>query len=326
MPRLLSKLSLATAAFSLAVTAASAAEQWVLPSAYPPSNYHVENLSQFAEEVNKASGGELTITVHPNASLFKAPDIKRAVQTGQAQAGEVLLSLHENENPLFGIDVVPFLATSLDQSKKLWAASRDEIGEALAKQGVTLLYSTPWPAQGIFVKKELTSVDDLRGTKWRAYNAGTSRIAQLVGAQPVTVQSADLPQALATGTIDALMTSSATGVDSKIWESLDRYYDTQAWIPRNVVFVNTDSFEALDPAVQEAVKTAAQAAEIRGLDLAAEKTKAYLDQMTQNGMKVEKPSPTLQEGLAKVGDQLLQDWLAKAGDNGKSVVDAYRAM
>lgn len=326
MHRLLSKLSLATAAFSLAVTAASAADQWVLPSAYPPSNYHVENLSQFAEEVNKASGGELTITVHPNASLFKAPDIKRAVQTGQAQAGEVLLSLHENENPLFGIDVVPFLATSLDQSKKLWAASRDEIGQALAKQGVTLLYSTPWPAQGIFVKKELASVEDLRGSKWRAYNAGTSRIAQLVGAQPVTVQSADLPQALATGTIDALMTSSATGVDSKIWESLDRYYDTQAWIPRNVVFVNTASFEALDPAVQAAVKTAAQAAETRGWELAAEKTKSYLDQMTQNGMKVEKPSPLLQEGLTKVGDQLLQDWLAKAGDNGKAVVDAYRAM
>ncbi|WP_312795763.1 TRAP transporter substrate-binding protein [Tianweitania sp.] len=326
MHRLLSKLSFATAAFSLAVTAASAADQWVLPSAYPPSNYHVENLSQFAEEVNKASGGELTITVHPNASLFKAPDIKRAVQTGQAQAGEVLLSLHENENPLFGIDVVPFLATSLDQSKKLWTASRDKIGQALAKQGVTLLYSTPWPAQGIFVKKELTSVEDLRGTKWRAYNAGTSRIAQLVGAQPVTVQSADLPQALATGTIDALMTSSATGVDSKIWESLDRYYDTQAWIPRNVVFVNTASFEALDPAVQEAVKTAAQAAETRGWELAAEKTKSYLDQMTQNGMKVEKPSPTLQDGLTKVGDQLLADWLAKAGDDGKAVVDAYRAM
>lgn len=325
MKRLARRFAFTAALLAVAPPAASAAEQWVLPSAYPPANYHVENLTAFAADVKEATKGELLITVHPNASLFKAPDIKRAVQTGQAQAGEVLLSLHENESPVFGVDVVPFLATSLDQSKKLWEASRASVAELLAAQGVTLLYATPWPPQGLFTKKELTSVEDLGGAKWRAYNAGTSRIAQLVGAQPVTVQSADLPQALATGTIDALMTSSATGVDSKIWESMTYYYDTQAWIPKNVVFVNTAAFEALEPAVQDAVKTAATAAELRGWQLAASKTQSYMDQMTQNGMKVETPSPVLKEGLTKIGDQLLGDWLAKAGDAGKSVVEAYRA-
>jgi len=317
---------LTAAAFIAGAGAALAQTAWVLPSAYPPANYHVENLMQFAKEVETASNGALKITVHPNASLFKAPDIKRAVQTGQAQAGEVLISLHENENPVFGIDVVPFLATSFDQSKKLWEASRPAVEKALDAQGVKLLYAVPWPPQGIFTKKDVSSVADLKGLKWRAYNVGTSRIADLVGAQPVTVQAAELPQALATGVVDGLMTSSATGVDSKIWESLTHYYDTQAWIPKNVVFVNKAAFEALDPAVQKAVTDAAAAAETRGWSLGAEKTAAYMDTLKQNGMQVLEPSADLKAGLADVGVKLTEDWSKKAGADGAAILDAYKKM
>ncbi|WP_376776026.1 TRAP transporter substrate-binding protein [Rhizobium populisoli] len=306
--------------------AALAQTAWVLPSAYPPANYHVENLMQFAKEAETASGGKLKITVHPNASLFKAPDIKRAVQTGQAQAGEVLISLHENENPVFGIDVVPFLATSFEQSKKLYTASKPAIEKALDAQGLKLLYATPWPPQGIFTKKDVNSVADLKGLKWRAYNVGTSRIAELVSAQPVTVQAAELPQALATGVVDGLMTSSATGVDSKIWESLTHYYDTQAWIPKNVVFVNKAVFAALDPAAQKAVSDAAAAAETRGWSLGVEKTEAYMDTLKKNGMKVLEPSADLKKGLSDVGAKLTEDWSKKAGADGAAILDAYKKM
>lgn len=321
---ILSRLSVAAAALLVSGAGALAQTQWVLPSAYPPANFHVENLTQFAAEVDKATSGQLKITVHPNASLFKAPDIKRAVQTGQAQAGEVLISLHENENPIFGVDVVPFLATSFEQSKKLYDAQKPAIESAFDAQGLKLLYATPWPPQGIFTKKELNSVADLAGSKWRAYNVGTARIAELVKAQPVTIQSAELPQALATGVVDALMTSSATGVDSKIWESLTHYYDTQAWIPKNVTFVNKAAFDALPAETQKAVLDAAATAETRGWQLAAEKTKSYMDQMTQNGMTVVAPGEELKKGLAEVGATLEKEWLAKAGDAGKTVVDTYR--
>lgn len=329
MKRLLSSLvrsGLAGAAVVVAAGSALAQTAWVLPSAYPPANYHVQNLSQFASDVDAASKGALKITIHPNASLFKAPDIKRAVQTGQAQAGEVLISLHENENAVFGIDVVPFLATSFDQSKKLWAASRPAIEKALDAQGLKLLYTTPWPPQGIFTKKDVNSVADLKGLKWRAYNVGTSRIAEIVGAQPVTVQAAELPQALATGVVNGLMTSSATGVDSKIWESLTHYYDTQAWIPKNVVFVNKAAFAALDPAVQKAVTDAAAAAETRGWGLGAEKTAAYMETLKKNGMQVVEPSADLKKGLGEVGAKLTEDWLKKAGADGAAILDAYKKM
>lgn len=320
----IARFGLAAAALAMSGVAALAQTQWVLPSAYPPANFHTENLMQFAADVDKATNGQLKITVHPGASLFKAPDIKRAVQTGQAQAGEVLMSLHENENPVFGIDVIPFLATSFEQSKKLWDASKPTVEKALDGQGLKLLYTTPWPPQGIFTKKELNTVADLKGLKWRAYNVGTSRIAELVGAQPVTIQSAELPQALATGVVDGLMTSSATGVDSKIWETLTHYYDTQAWIPKNVVFVSKAAYDALDDAGKKALTDAAAAAETRGWALAAEKTNSYKETLVKNGMKVVEPSEALKTGLAEIGAKLTDDWAAKAGDEGKAVLDAYR--
>jgi TRAP-type C4-dicarboxylate transport system substrate-binding protein len=320
------RLGLAAAGLLALASPSLAATQWVLPSAYPPANYHVENLNQFAKDVDEATKGELKITVHPSASLFKAPEIKRAVQTGQAQVGEVLLSLHENENPVYGLDVVPFLATSFEQSQKLWAASKPTIEKALDGQGLKLLYATPWPPQGIYTKKDLNSVADMKGLKWRAYNVGTSRIAELVGAQPVTIQAAELPQALATGVVDGLMTSSATGVDSKIWESLTHYYDTQAWLPKNVIFVNKKAFDALDPAAQKAVTDAAAAAETRGWKLAAEKTAAYMATLAKNGMTVAPPSAELKKGLGEIGDKLTQDWLTKAGADGQAIVDAYKKM
>jgi TRAP-type C4-dicarboxylate transport system substrate-binding protein len=219
----LSVLTALTAAVAFA-GAANAQTKWNLPAAYPADNFHSENLAAFAKDVAAGSGGKLEITVHPNASLFKAPEIKRAVQTGQAQAGEVLISLHENEDPVFGVDVVPFLATSFADAKKLWAASRPQIEKKLASQGLVVLFAVPWPPQGIYAKKDLNTIDDMKGLRWRAYNAGTSRIAEIVGAQPVTIQAAELPQALATGTVNAFMTSGATGYDSKAWETMTHFY------------------------------------------------------------------------------------------------------
>src|ERR1700712_2481139 len=300
----------AIAGFVAALAAPAMAQtKWNLPAAYPADNPHSVNLLAFAKDVGDATGGKLQITVHAAASLFKAPEIKRAVATGQAQAGEVLISLHENEDPLFGIDVVPFLATSYPASRKLWVASKPAIEKKLASQGLLLLFAVPWGPQGIYAKKDLNTMEDMKGLKWRAYNVGTSRIAELVGAQPITIQAAELPQALATGVVNAFMSSGATGYDSKVWESLTYFYDTQAWIPKNVTFVNKGAFDALDKPTQEAFLKAAAAAEDRGWKLWQDKTQWYHDEIAKKGMKVLKPSPALLTGFKKIGDQLTADWL-----------------
>ena len=308
----------------MAVQPVSAQTKWNLPAAYPPDNPHSENLTLFAKDVAAATDNKLQITVHAGASLFKAPEIKRAVQTGQAQIGEVLLSLHENEDPIYGVDVIPFLATSYPESMKLWQASRSAIEKKLASQGLMLLFAVPWAPQGIYAKKDLNSVDDMKGLKWRAYNVGTARIGELIGAQVVTVQAAELPQALATGVVNSFITSAATGYDSKAWESMTHFYDTQAWIPKNVTFVNKAAFDALDKPMQEVLLKAAATAETRGWKMWQDKAGWYLDELKSHGMKVQPPGDTLKAGLKKVGDQLTSDWLKKAGDGGEAVIAAYK--
>jgi TRAP-type C4-dicarboxylate transport system substrate-binding protein len=310
---------------ALALAAPAAAQtKWNLPGAYPQDNPHTENLSLFAKDVAEATGGKLQITVHAGASLFKAPDIKRAVQTGQTQMGEVLISNHENEDPLYGLDVVPFLATSYDQAKKLWDAQRPAIEKKLDAQGIKLLFAVPWAPQGLYAKKDINTLDDMKGLKWRSYNVGTARIGELVGAQAVTIQAAELPQALATGVVNAFMTSAATGYDSKVWESLDHFYDVQAWIPKNLTFVNKAAFDGLDKPTQEAILKAAAVAEERGWKLAEEKAKWYLEQLKANKMQVLPPPPALKAGLEKIGEQLTADWSKKAGADGEAVIAAYK--
>jgi TRAP-type C4-dicarboxylate transport system substrate-binding protein len=322
IPRFLLLAAFATAA--LAMQPASAQTKWNLPAAYPADNPHSENLALFAKDVADTTSGKLQITVHPAASLFKAPEIKRAVQTDQAQVGEVLISLHENEDPIYGVDVIPFLATSYPEAMKLWQASKPAIEKKLASQGMLLLFAVPWAPQGIYAKKELNSVEDMKGLKWRAYNVGTARIGELVGAQVVTVQAAELPQALATGVVNSFITSAATGYDSKAWESMTYFYDTQAWIPKNVTFANKAAFDALDKPTQDAILKAAAAAETRGWKMWQDKSGWYLDQLKSHGMKVLRPGPALQAGLKKVGEQLSADWLKKAGAEGDAVIASYK--
>jgi TRAP-type C4-dicarboxylate transport system substrate-binding protein len=314
------------AAAALWIAPASAQTKWNLPAAYPADNPHSENLVAFAKDVETATGGKLQITVHPGASLFKAPDIKRAVATGQAQIGEVLLSLHENEDPIFGIDVVPFLATSFPEAMKLYQASKAATEKKLASQGLMLLFAVPWAPQGVYVNKPLNTIEDMKGLKWRAYNAGTARIGELVGAQSVTIQAAELPQALATGVVNSFMSSGGTGYDSKVWESLKYFYDVQAWIPKDITFVNKAAFDALDKPTQDAILKAAATAETRGWKAWEDKAGWYIDQLKAKGMIVQPPSPELKTGFRKVGEQLTADWLKKAGPDGQAIVDAYKKM
>ena len=299
-------------ALALAVSLGAAAQtKWDMPTPYPATNFHTENIAQFVADIDKATHGKLKITVHANGSLFKANEIKRAVQGGDAQVGEILISGYSNEDPIFGVDSVPFLATSYADARKLWNASRKAIEERFAKQGMVVLYTVPWPPQGIYSTKPIESMADMKGLKMRAYNPNTSRIAELA-------------QAMATGAVNANITSGATGYDTKAWEVVKYYYDTQAWLPKNIVFANKKAFDALDGATREAVLEAAKAAEARGWKTSEEKNKWYLEELAKHGMHVAPPSARLKADFRKIGDTMTAEWMKSAGPDGKAIVDAYR--
>jgi TRAP-type C4-dicarboxylate transport system substrate-binding protein len=317
---------LATTMMTTIAATAALAEKWDMPMAYPATNFHSENAVAFGKCVTDGTGGALEIVSHPNGSLFAGNDIKRAVQTGQAPIGERLISSHANENPLFGVDSIPFLATSFADSEKLWDAAKEKLAAALDSQNLVYIYAVPWPPQGFYFKKEVNSAADMKGIKFRAYNAATARIAELAGMAPVQIEAAELSQALATGVVESFISSGSTGVDSKAWESLTHFYDVQAWLPRNVVFANKDAFTALDEATKKIVMDCGAEAASTGAKKSEDLTAGYLKTLADNGMTVSAPSDQLKSDLAGFGAIMTEEWIKAAGDDGKAIIDAYRAQ
>lgn len=325
-PVRVAKLMLASAISSLfiAVGAVGAAEKWNMATPYSDVEFQTRNVRLFAEDVKKATNGELDITVHSAGALIPGPNIKRGVQSGQVQAGEIHLSNLGSEDRIFEIDAVPFLIGNYDDAMKLWKASRPYLEARLKKQGVRILYAVPWPFQGFFVKKEVNSLVDVKGLKQRSYNTMTTKLATMMGTVPTTVQAGEIPQAFATGIIQMVNTSATTGVTSKAWEFSDRFYDANAWASKNVVFVNEEAFAKLPAASQKAVLDAAARAETRGWELSKQANTDAPKALAQNGMKIIVPSPALQKELRAIGTTLTDEWIAATGADGKALIEAYR--
>jgi TRAP-type C4-dicarboxylate transport system substrate-binding protein len=323
-PALKSILAAGGLAAALVASSAALAEKWNMPVRSNERNYMTRNILQFAEDVKKGTDGKLELVVHPEDSLTKQPEIKRAVQTGQVQVGELLMSIHSNENAVFGVDAVPFLATNAEENRKLLAASRPFIEDRLKKQGMRLLFVVPWPPNSFYAGKEIKSVSDYKGVKFRAFNPVTGRLAELMGAVPVTVQQSEVPQAFSTGVIQAMITSPATGVDTQAWDFVKYFYDVKAMAPWNIVIVNERIFGRLDQKTQDAVLAAAKTAEERGWKLQAEETGKLVDTLRSKGMEVRQPNPELMAELKKIGDQLIQEWSKAAGEDGQKILDAFK--
>jgi len=305
-------------------SAASAQTKWDMPTPYPDGNFHTRNIMQFAADVDKATNGSLKIAIHSAGSLIKHAEIKRSVRQGTTPIGEMLESLSSNEAAVYGLDSVPFLATGYDASRKLYAAQKPYLEKQLASEGLMLLYSVPWPPQGLYAKREIKSVDDLKGLKFRTYNAMIGRIAALAGAIPTQIEVPDLPTAFATGRVDVMITSASTGVDTKSQDYLTHYIDTQAWLPRNIVIVNKAAFDKLSAAEKKAVTDAAKAAEDRGWKLSIDEMTIKTKALKDAGIKVLPPSPELKAGLAKIGSTIASEWEKSAGPDGAAMLSAYK--
>jgi TRAP-type C4-dicarboxylate transport system substrate-binding protein len=301
----------------------AAAETWDMPTPYPDGNFHTKTVAAFAADVAKATNGKIEIAIHSAGSLYKHAEIKNAVRKGLAPIGEVLISLHSNESPVYGFDSVPFLATGYGDARKLYDAQKAALEETLEKDGLVLLYSVPWPPQGLYAKREINSVGDLAGLKFRTYNAIIGRLAALAKAAPVQIEIPDLPTAFATGRVDVMITSASSGVQSKAEEYLTHYYDTQAWLPRNMVFVNKAAFDKLSADEQKALRAAAATAEAKGWEASEAEMAIKTKMLKDAGIIVQPPSPELLAGLKEIGKTLADEWKEKAGEQGAAMVDAF---
>lgn len=313
---------------ALALTFASgtalAQTKWDMPTPYSDGEFHTRNVRQFAEDVKKNTNGGLDITVHSNQSLIKHPDILRAVSTGQVNIGEVLLGQFSNEDPVFAADNIPFVAPGYDAAWKFYQAQKPVLEKKLQGRGLRLLYAVAWPGQGLYTRDPLKSAADMKGQKMRTYSPLTSRLAELLGASGVQVQVSDVPQMFATGAMQAMVTSSATGTSTKAWEFVKNYTRTNAWNPKNVVVVNERGFSRLPKDQQQGLLKAAAAAEPRGWEMSKAREKEGDETLAKNGITVAEASPQLKAELAKIGEQMAAEWEKAAGADGQAILKAYR--
>jgi len=318
-------VALAGAAVTVLAAASAAAETWDMPMAYAASNFHSETGAAFAECVTTGTGGDIEVVTHPSGALFGGADIKRAVQTGQVPIGERLLSAHQNENPLFGVDSIPFLATSFEQAELLWDLAEAPMRDLLEEQNLHLLYSVPWPPQGLYFDKEVDELADMESVKFRSYNAATARLAELAGMTPVQIEAAEISQAFATGVAAAMISSGATGYDRKVWENLTHFYTVNAWLPRNYIFANLDAWNGLDAATRDVFEGCADLAAYAGYWRSVQYTDFTTNQLAENGMTVAPPSAQLEADLQEIGRTMTEEWLADAGEEGAAIIEEFRA-
>lgn len=304
---------------------AQAATEWDMPTPYGDRTFHTVNIREFADDVRERTDGELDITVHSNGSLIGHPEIKNSVRRGIVPIGELIMSRLANENPIYEVDSVPYLAASYEEAGALWEASREIIAEELAQQGLRILFTVPWPPQGIYTQQAVEGPDDLRNLSMRAYNTASERLAQLAGAVPTQVEVPDIPTAFSTGRVGAMITSPATGADTKAWDYLSHFNHAQLWLPKNMVIVSEQAFSRLDEVTREAVLEAAAAAEERGWEMSRQETDDALAVLRENGIEVSEPTPELAELLAEIGETMTEEWAERAGDQGAAILEAYEA-
>ena len=322
--KLINKILITFIALLLSINLAFSAEKWDMALAYGAGNFHSANATEFAKNVSNKSGGKLTIVTHPGGSLYKGGEIFRAVRTGQAQIGERFMSALGKEDPLLEVDSQPFLATNYAAAMRLYKASKPEIVKGLDAKGLVFLYAVPWPAQGLYSKKEINSVADLKGLKFRAYNSATIRIAELTGMAPTKIEAAEISQAFSTGAVESMITSPTTGKNKKIWENgVGYFYDIAAWFPKNMVIVNKDAWNKLDEATQKLVMSEAAKAEQKGWDLSKRGNKDDKKALADAGMKVGKVNADLQKHFEQVGATMAKEWADRAGSRGAVVLAAY---
>ncbi|WP_043340858.1 TRAP transporter substrate-binding protein DctP [Belnapia moabensis] len=310
----------------LAIPALARAQaKWQLASAYPDGNYHTRNLAEFCTDVDQATGSKLQIQLHSNASLLPMPQIKRGVQTGQVQIGEMLLTAYSNEDPFFDADAVPFLVADFAGARKLADLQRPYIEARLARQGLSLLYTVGWTPAGFYTQVPLTSLDVLKGSRFRTFSPLTNRFAALVGANPVLVQQAELAQAFATGIATAMVTSAQTGVDTSAWDYAKVFTPAAFSMTKNAVIISRRALQALPADQQAAVQAMAKKAEDRGWALAEAAQNASVARLAEKGVTIGTVPPNVMAELKKIGDTMTEEWVQRAGEDGRKLVDALRA-
>lgn len=296
---------------------------WKIATGYAPELFHTQNIDEFARAVRTATNGQLRLQLHANNTLVPLAQIPQAVRDSKSEVGEMIMTNLVKDIPIAGADAVPFVVGSYADARKLWRWQRPLIEKHFEKHGFKVLFAVPWPPQGLYTTEPVKGVGGLRGAKMRTYNSTTKRIAELMGASPVEVTLANLPQAMERGEINTMITSAVTGVDVKAWRHMKHYYEIYAWIPKNIVFANLTAFQKLPAPLQQTVVEIAAAAEVRGWDRSEVVARTSTDALRANGMKIDTAPAEFSNELKRLGEKFSLEWIRTVGPEANSVFIPY---
>lgn len=324
MATLTHKIATLSSALLLTFTGAAQAQtHWIMATGYPQESFFTKNIEQFIDEVEKKSQGELTIDLRANGTLIKHDAIKRAVQTGQVQIGEIRPSVYGNEDPMYILDSLPGVATTYDQAHQLMEVQAPYFEKLFAKQDIVPLAYVAWPGQGFFTNEPLESVDDMQGKKIRIYSQPTREMAETLGFQATILPFAEIAQAYSTGMIDSIFTSPQTGIDVQIWDYAKYFTYTGTMHTKNAIIVNRRALRSLDADLREIVTEAGKHATERGWQMSQEAADANDQELVDNGMTITQASTDIQQAISKIGDSMLEAWRKSASKEEQTVLDDY---
>jgi TRAP-type transport system periplasmic protein len=318
-------LASAVLALSIGLTLpASAQTNWTMASGYPESSFFTQNIRQLIKEIEEKSGGKLKIDLRSNDSLIKLDAVKRAVQSGQVQIGEIRLGVYGNEGAMYNLDNIPGVATTFDQATKLTDAQRPFFDEMFKKNGLRAITYVAWPGQGFYTKEPLKGLADLKGQKLRIYSKQTQIMGEKLGMEALILPFAEVPQAFSTGMIQSLWTSAQTGTDVQVWDYVKHFTYTGTMHNKNAILVNERAFRQLDAATQKLVLEAGEAATKRGWELAKKASEERENVLKSHGMTIAQAPKDILDAIEVAGKGMVQEWLAAATPEEKAVYENYQ--
>lgn len=293
---------------------------WNANSVWPPKNHQSVGLNDFAEKVKTATNGDLELVVQTGGALgYKGPELLKAVRDGLVPISDMLISGVAGDEKSFQIVTLPFLVRNFDELRLLLDISRPYFDKSAKKWGQKVLYIAPWPGAGLWTKKKVTTLEDLKGAKTRTYDKNGALVMEAVGATPLALPFSEVYTSLQTGLIDSVMTSTPTAVDGKFWEVLKYYEPLNITIATDMVNVNLKAFNKLPKAQQEAlVKIGkemedAMWAKVKTIDKEQEAIS------NKNGIETVAPSARFMNDLEKITEKIRADWLKTAPADGKKI-------
>lgn len=299
--------------------------KWVANSVWPPNNHQSVGLVEFAAKVKEATKGKVEMTVQTGGALgYKGPELLKVVRDGLVPVSDMLTSGVAGDEPLFGVVTLPFLIQSFEEGKILNDIARpyfDKVAEQ--KWGQKILYVAPWPAAGVWSKKEVKSMADMKGLKTRTYDKNGGLVMQAVGGTPYPLPFSEVYSSLATGVIDSVLTSTPTAVDAKFWEVLKFYSPSNVTMATDIVTVNLKAFNQLDKESQEALIKAGKNMEASMWTQVAKLDKEQEAISNKGGIVTVPPSKEFLNELAAVTKGIREDWLKTAPADAKTIIEEF---